>query len=421
MGTREQLVSCLVLVMALAQSVFPASSRAAAADTWLSAPASGEESAKAWIAATGQADRALTITFPTVRRCYVAELMLTDDAGQVIPSEPLTVTADGEQFAVSASPSGVVGVYEAPPPLFHAIKRARALRLATSEAAYSFSTAGSAAAINSAWKACQESLRDEPVADTNTQDSAAPALVADHQIPGDSMEDEGDNAIAEPAVGGATPGPVGFAIILLLFAVANAYLFLQLTAKLVSSPPLSPSASGQWRRGAALVGAVGWIVLPLMGLAAYGLAGAALALVGYFVTGLMLAAIIKPGVARSGLRYLLEPGRDLRLRLMGVRRGSRLIVEGFRRHARRQGTAPTEKTTDAEILALFERVGSAFKTVASQRRESLRGARLNYIVWQFLQAHEALSHEAFEAHLQQELSTYRTHGLPAVYRRELEL
>jgi hypothetical protein len=81
--------------------------------------------------------------------------------------------------------------------------------------------------------------------------------------------------------------------------------------------------------------------------------------------------------------------------------------------------APTEKTTDAEILKLFERVGSAFKFVADQRGEHLSAPRTNYIVWQFLQAHEALDDDTFDAYLQQELARYRTEGLPAAYRKEL--
>jgi hypothetical protein len=79
------------------------------------------------------------------------------------------------------------------------------------------------------------------------------------------------------------------------------------------------------------------------------------------------------------------------------------------------------KTTDAEILRLFERVGSAFKSVAYQRGELLRGARINFIVWRCLQAYEAMGQEAFDDYLQEELSRYRDGGLPAEYQHELRL
>ena len=418
MRTRERLISLLILLSALVQITVSADLRAA--DQWSWRPASGEESAKAWVPATGQQDLALAITFPTARRCYTADLMLTDSAGQVLPRERVTVTADGDSFVLSASPSDIVGVNEAPPPVFHAIKRARTLRLTTSDAAYTFSSTGSAAAINSAYKACVDDLRAETVDDTNPTDRPVPMQRAE----GPAKNPTGvrsDEALAEPLVSGPSTRRTVSVIIALMFAIGNAFLFLELIAKTVSLPPLSPAASGQWRRGAARVGTAGWIVLPLMGYAVYGLPGVALALVGYLTAGLIIAAVVNPSVIRHATGHIIDAARDLRLRAMGVRRGSRLIVEGFRRVARRHATAPTEKTTDAEILKLFERVGSAFKTVADQRRESLKGPRLNHIVWQFLQAHEALSDEAFEAYLQRELSTYLRHGLPSVYRRELEL
>jgi hypothetical protein len=59
--------------------------------------------------------------------------------------------------------------------------------------------------------------------------------------------------------------------------------------------------------------------------------------------------------------------------------------------------------------------------VAYQRHESLRGSRINFIVWRFLQAYEAMGHEAFDGYLQEELSRYRDGGLPAEYRHDLKL
>ncbi len=382
-------------------------------DAWSWAPASGEASAKAWIPATEQPDLALILTFPTARRCYTAELMLTDREGHVLPSTRLTVTADGEQFILSASPSHAVGVYEAPPPVFHALKRVRTLGLTTPDAEYVFSAAGSAAAINSAWDACEDDVRAEKASDTSTQDSADPTARTD-SIAGDPTY----GASAERPVAGTPARRHVFSIIVLIFAMGNALLTLHLIAKTFSLP-VSPAASGQWRRSAALVGAVGWIVLPLITYAAYGLLAAALAVAAYLTAGLVLAAVIKPTVVQYAVKHLVDRVRDLRLRAMGVTPGSRLLVDGYRRLARQQAMAPTDKTTDVEILKLFERVGSGFKTVAYGRGESLKGPQLNHIVWMFLQTYEALSSDAFDAYLQQELGKYRKEGLPAAYRNEL--
>jgi hypothetical protein len=208
-------------------------------------------------------------------------------------------------------------------------------------------------------------------------------------------------------------------IIALMFAIGNAFLTLDVITKVLSLPASPPPVPRQWRRGAVLAGAAGWIVLPAIFFAAYGLTGAMLTVAGYLTAGLLIAAIMKPSVALYAAEGVIDRVRKLRLRGNRVKRGSRLIVDGYRRAARRHAMAPTERTTDAEILKLFERVGSAFKSVAYQRGESLPEPRTNYIVWRFLQAYEAMGHEAFDLHLENELAKYRKGGLPAAYRNDL--
>jgi hypothetical protein len=368
------------------------------------------------------------MTFPRARGCYTADLMLTDGAGALLPSQRVTVTADGEQFVLATSPGSATGVYEAPPSVFHALKRARTLRVATAEAEYLFSLAGSAAAINSVWKACEGDIgpADEPAtprsaAATAPTDGLAGAAQDADPLDRDSTDEQADALPGEPSGAGASVRLRVLPLILLLFAIGNAVLLLSVIAKTCSLPPASVPAGGQWRRGAALVGAVGWVALPPMVYVAYGLLGTALAMAGYLTAGLLIAALMKPSVMHYAAERLVDWLYDLRLRGRGLRRGSRLVVDGYRRVARRHTLAPTAKTTDAEILKLFERVGSAFKSVADQRGEILRAPRINYIVWKFLQVHEELGSDAFEAYLQQELSRYRTDGLPAAYRHELRL
>jgi hypothetical protein len=417
MGICARLLSCLVLCSASAQDTAFAEQRVDAAWNWT--PASGQQPAKASIVATGRPDVALAVTFPPERGCYTADLMLTDSAGQVLPSRRITVVADGEQFALSASPSGGVGVYEAPPPVFRALKRSRTLWLATSATPYVFSLAGSAAAINSVWKACEEAVDAGEADEQSTEGFAAPRAQTDG-IAGDAMDATVDGGVGDRPERRASLKHRFLPIIVLLLAIGNAFLIVKVIAKALSLPPMSAPSGSHWRRGAALVGAVGWIALPPIVYAAYGRLGALLAMTGYLVGGLMIAVVVQPRVVRSATGRLLDRLSGLRLRWTAVTRGSRLIVENYRRVGRRQAVAPTEKTTDAEILKLFERVGSAFKSVADQRGEHLSAPRTNYIVWQFLQAHEALDDDAFDAYLQQELARYRTEGLPAAYRKELK-
>ena len=392
-------------------------------DAWHWTPASDRESAKASIFATGAPNLALAITFPAGRGCYTADLMLTDRAGDVLPSDWTTVIADGEQFVLSASPGGVVGVYEAPPPVFHALKRSRTLRVATPGANYAFSLAGSAAAINSVWKACEDAVEAGKAEARNTAGGADSRARIDGRAgeasDGDSMAATVDGEPGGRPISVASVKRWVLAIVVLMFAIGNAFLTLNVMAKTLSLPSASPPAGEPWRRGAALVGAAGWVVLPLIFFAVYGLWGAILVVAGYLIAGLMLAAILKPGLTVSAVEQLIDWVRERRLRAMGVSRGSRLIVNGYRRIARRRAMAPTKKTTDAEILNLFEQVGSAFKSVAYQRGESLKASRINYVVWKFLQAHEDMSKDDFDNHLQQQLENYHKNGLPPAYRNDL--
>lgn len=425
MSTRVLLLALVALCLAVARTAACMEPRPE--ETWDWVPASGAEPARAWIPATSRPDLVLTMAFPADLGCYSATLALYDDTGRVLPTGELGVIADEERFVLSASPPGDLGVYVVPPPVFHALKRSSTLRLTTADAEYGFSLAGSAAAINSVWKACEAKVdalkASGGYAGVNARVSPVHKALADG-ISGVEGESGPEDGAADRTSGGL---PVSWtllrrgviSLIALVFAVGNAFLVLDLVAKAFSLPAVSLLARREWHHGVLLAGAAGWILIPLAVYATYGLMAAGVAVVGYLTAGLMIATMLKPTVMQYAAASLIDWARELRLRGKGLSRGSRLIVEGYRRVARRQAVAPTEKTTDADILTVFERVGSAFKSVADQRGERLTGARINHIVWKFLQAREELSSDAFDAYLEQELRSYRKEGLAASYRQEL--
>jgi hypothetical protein len=100
---------------------------------------------------------------------------------------------------------------------------------------------------------------------------------------------------------------------------------------------------------------------------------------------------------------------------------SKLVVQGYRSHARANGGPPTHKTTDRQIVEIYEKVGSAFRTASKQRGEHLSAPNLNFIVLKFLTVHEMLGRDMVESHLQYEVDKYIKEGLREDYRRELHL
>src|SRR5690606_9253034 len=68
-------------------------------------------------------------------------------------------------------------------------------------------------------------------------------------------------------------------------------------------------------------------------------------------------------------------------------KGSKLIVQGYRGIASKHGCAPTSKTSDAQIVEIYKKVGSAFRQTAAERQEHLAADSLNYIVLKFFQVY----------------------------------
>jgi len=99
----------------------------------------------------------------------------------------------------------------------------------------------------------------------------------------------------------------------------------------------------------------------------------------------------------------------------------KLVVDGYRRLAALHGCAPTSKTSDKQILEMYQKVGTAFREVADQRNERFPAGTQNYIVWKFLQVNETLGSEMVDPHLRYEINKYREEGLRPDYNQDLKL
>lgn len=97
-----------------------------------------------------------------------------------------------------------------------------------------------------------------------------------------------------------------------------------------------------------------------------------------------------------------------------------LVVHGYREIAKRGNIAPTSKTSDQEIINIYQKVGSAFFEAAKKRNERIPALYLNGIALKFIQIHE-MSEEFFYEHLKYEINNYLANGLRDDYKRELKL
>lgn len=111
-------------------------------------------------------------------------------------------------------------------------------------------------------------------------------------------------------------------------------------------------------------------------------------------------------------RTMLDKAQDM---------GGKLIVSGYRRLATQQGSAPTAKTSDQQIIEMYKKVGTAFRDISNQRGENLPTGTLNYIVWKFFQVSEMLGNEMLDQHLAYETQKYLQEGLRPDYQQDLKL
>ena len=101
--------------------------------------------------------------------------------------------------------------------------------------------------------------------------------------------------------------------------------------------------------------------------------------------------------------------------------GRVLIVAGYREIARQRDLAPTSITSDDEIMAMYEKVGTAFHQAAEIRGERLSAGIKNGIVLYFLQIKESHGERFTDEHLLYEIQKYRREGLRDDYKREIDL
>lgn len=99
----------------------------------------------------------------------------------------------------------------------------------------------------------------------------------------------------------------------------------------------------------------------------------------------------------------------------------KIVIGGYRYLAQKNKIAPTDKTSDDKILAIYQQVGTAFREASKIRGELLPAGHLNTIVLKFIQVYEMGGDEMVEMHLKYEIEKYLKEGLREEYRKNLEL
>jgi hypothetical protein len=101
-----------------------------------------------------------------------------------------------------------------------------------------------------------------------------------------------------------------------------------------------------------------------------------------------------------------------------------LIVNGYRRVAAARGCAPGPSISDAEIIQIYQTVGTAFQDAARARAEILPAPIQNNIVLFFLAKYQILGQADpafFAQSIAYEASKYQKDGLREEYRTPLKL
>jgi hypothetical protein len=101
-----------------------------------------------------------------------------------------------------------------------------------------------------------------------------------------------------------------------------------------------------------------------------------------------------------------------------------ILISGYRRIAAGRGCAPGSSISDEEIVAVYQKVGTAFQNAARARGEILPATVQNGIVLVFLQKYQILGQADsvfFNAHISYEATKFQREGLREDYREELSL
>lgn len=105
----------------------------------------------------------------------------------------------------------------------------------------------------------------------------------------------------------------------------------------------------------------------------------------------------------------------------GLRAAKILVVSGYRQVASHNNCAPSSSIPDDLIFEIYQKVGTAFRKVSTQRGEHLQAGHMNTIVLKFYQVYEKMGAKFFEEHLLYETKLYETNGLRPDYQRDLRL
>lgn len=100
-----------------------------------------------------------------------------------------------------------------------------------------------------------------------------------------------------------------------------------------------------------------------------------------------------------------------------------LLILRFRGISEKSGDvlAPTDKTSDSEILKVYRIVLPAFIDEAQKRGEYIPAGNLNYIAFILLNVYENMGEEFFLDHLKYQLDYYSKNGLSDDSKKELNL
>jgi len=98
-----------------------------------------------------------------------------------------------------------------------------------------------------------------------------------------------------------------------------------------------------------------------------------------------------------------------------------LIVGGFRRVFAAVEAGPSPQMSDALIMQIYSRIGTAFREASEKRGEHIPADNMNMIVLHFLEVYRISTPEFFESHIDYELQKYRAEGLRPSFQQPLKL
>lgn len=100
-----------------------------------------------------------------------------------------------------------------------------------------------------------------------------------------------------------------------------------------------------------------------------------------------------------------------------------IIINAYRKISSnsRGKLAPTDKTTDNDILKIHKLIHIKFQEIADIRNEDLSNLNKNTIALKFLQIYENQGQFIFDISLDDELENYQNNGLRDDYKKELDL